>query len=190
MHRKIKAILCRQLEKWKNLKKKVSTSHIHPEIRIVQCLCSVSLKYISLLGLIHAENKIGKDCSHLCIRPVPPPPVSGHTFPPSEIISIIFHLSISLLIHFDFISSICFSHLGSFPAFTHLKNIKTCTLMHKHCTYLWFDAVHEKSLGLPFYAHWHGDLENSSVGLSFLTNFPFKYNIPIKGAKKEYLNEF
>lgn len=136
MHRKMKAVLCRQLEKQNNLKKKVSTSHIHPEIRIVQCLCSVSLKCISLLGLIHTENKIGKDFSQTCIRPVPPPPVYGHTFPPSEIISIVFHLSISLLIHSDFISSICFSHLGSFPAFTHLKNIKTCTLVHKLCIYL------------------------------------------------------
>lgn len=56
MHRKVKGILCRQLEKQNNLKKKVSTSHIHPEIRIVQCLCSVSLKSISLLGLMHTLN--------------------------------------------------------------------------------------------------------------------------------------
>lgn len=132
----------------------------------------------------HTEHKIGSDFSHTCVRPVPPPPVSRHAFPSSEIIGIIFHLCISLLNHFDFISSIYFSHLGSFSAFTHLKNIKTCTLMHKHCAYLWFNPVHKKFLGLPFCAHCRGDLENASVGLSFVTNFPFKCNIPIKGATK------
>ena len=98
---------------------------------------AVSFKHISLLVFIHTENKIGKISSYVCISPFPLT-ISGHTSPCSEIIRhLIFHSS-----HFRALLPRLYQlHLLStssyFPAFTHLKNIKTCTLMPKHCIFLW-----------------------------------------------------